>query len=193
MDFAALGPLVDVLETLIAVLGFMAAGVATLWAFFRKQIKVWWAPYRAAVDSMADIPGIKHSVDQGRVEIQLVGTQVKMLTLVSRVRADGNHETAEFESAVDGSNTYVNQTYARWLGVGKNELLGWRWLNYIHSEDVQSVREEWGMCRAQHRPYRQHYRMVAANGTEFNVETICIPVPDAPPAHSWVGTIRKIA
>lgn len=175
----------------ISVITTIVAGVATVLALFRKRIKAWWQPYRAAVEAMADIPGIKDSVEKSRGEISAVRSSLNLLTLTMRARTDNNVEAAEFECGPDGANTYVNTTYARWMGVGKNEILGWNWVNFIHPEDQHRVRKEWDRCRAEHRPYRQQYRMMTASGEVFLVTAYCTPIPDLPPAFSWVGIIRR--
>lgn len=192
MDVIQLSDILDVIGAVLSVMGTLAVALGTVYAFFRKRIKAWWGPYRRAVENMGEIPAISKTVDQTRAEVANVNKSVAMLTLTMRARADNNVGAAEFECAVDGSNTYVNITYARWLGVGKNELLDWNWLNFVHPEDVGRVRREWDRCREEHRVYRQRYRLIAANGDVIEVETMCTPIPDAPPAHCWIGIMRRL-
>lgn len=78
---------------------------------------------------MAELPAMTH-------EIEGLNRAVTMLTLTARARGDINDNAAEFECDESGANTYVNQTYARWLGVGKHDLLGWRYLMSLAAASV---------------------------------------------------------
>lgn len=192
MDLSNFAHLVDTIGAALSVLGVLVTGAGVVWAAFRKRIQSWWAPYRMAVDNMSQIPAISEAVDKARGEVAGVNRAVTMLTLTMRARADNNVSAAEFECDVHGANTYVNTTYARWLGVGKVELLGWNWVNFLHPDDIGRVRKEWDRCRAEHRAYRQKHRMLTPDGEVIHVETLCTPIPDAPPAHCWIGVMRRI-
>lgn len=182
----------DVAVSIITLLGSIATGLGTAWLFFRKRLRAWWKPYRNGIDAMAEIPALRHSVDAGRKETADVRTSVGMLSLMIRARGDINTETAEFEASTAGDYTYVNQTFARWLGVGKQELLDWKFMGFIHPDDRARVRQEWEFARSDHRVYNQRYRMVAVDGEEILVEVLITPIPEAPPAKSWIGVMRRI-
>lgn len=183
---------VDIAIGLATLLGIVASGVGAVWLFFRVRLQKWWAPYRSGIEGMAELPGVRRSVQAARQEIAGLTQQVGMMNLMMRARGDINIEAAEFESGQDGSNTYVNQTYARWLGVGKQELLGWGWVNFVHPDDRDGVRREWDLCRAEHRVYNRRHRMIDSDGAELLVDTIATPVPDAPPAKQWIGVMRRV-
>ena len=184
---------VDIAIGLATLIGIVASGVGTIWLFFRKRLRAWWAPYRKGIDGMAEMPSLRHSVNAGRQEITGLANQVGMLNLMMRARGDINIEAAEFECAADGSSTYVNQTFARWLGVGKAELLGWGWVNFVHPDDREAVRREWDLCRAEHRVYNRRLRLVDSDGDVIQVDALAIPIPDAPPAKQWIGVLRRVA
>ena len=38
-----------------------------------------------------------------------------------------------FECTQDGKNLYVNRTYAKWMGLSKEDLMGHNWRNYLYS------------------------------------------------------------
>lgn len=189
MDFQTT---VDIAIGLATLIGILASGAGTIWLFFRKRMRAWWAPYRKGIDGMADLPSMRKSVEAGRQEISGLSQQVEMLNLTMRARDDINIEAAEFECAIDGSNSYVNQTYARWLGVGKSELLGWGWVNFVHPEDRDSVRREWDQCRAEHRVYNRRLRLVDSDGDIILVDALATPIPEAPPAKQWIGVLRRV-
>lgn len=184
---------IDIAIGLATLLGIVASGFGAVWLFFRKRMKSWWAPYKRGLDGMSELPAMRKSMDAGRKEIAVLSQQVGILNLTMRARGDNNIEAAEFECGEDGSNTYVNQTYARWLGVGKAELLGWGWINFIYPDDREAVRREWDLCRAEHRTYNRRHRLVDSDGGVILVDTLATPIPDAPPAKQWIGVMRRVA
>lgn len=189
MDTASI---IDIAVSALTLLGTIASGIGAVWLFFRKRLARWWLPYRTGIDAMAEIPGIRESVDAARKEVSEVRISLGMLGLQVRARGDINTEAAEFECGADGSNTSVSQTYARWIGVGKFELLGWGWVNYVHVEDRTRVRAEWNQCRLEHRVFNMRYRVISADGDVIDVDTMITPIPDAPPAQQWLGVMRKV-
>ena len=49
-----------------------------------------------------------------------------------------------FRCDIEGRNTHVNRTYARWLGVGKDELLGHKWRTFLVGNSTnEDYDEEW--------------------------------------------------
>lgn len=182
---------VDIAIGLATLIGIVASGVGTIWLFFRKRLRAWWAPYRKGIDGMAEMPSLRRSVEAGRQEVSALSSQVGMLTLTMRARGDTNIEAAEFECSVDGAFTYVNQTFARWLGVGKSELLGHAWLSFVHPDDRDMVRREWDLCRAEHRVFNKRFRFIDSDGDVLRVDPIATPIPDAPPAKQWIGVMRR--
>lgn len=173
--------LIDVfigLTTLIGILG-------SAWLVLRKRITSWWAPYRSGIDGMAQLPELATAVNDVR-------SSLGMLTLMVRARGDINIESAEFECDVAGAHTYVNLTYARWLGVGKTELMDWGFINFIHEDDRLRVRREWELSRAEHRIFNQRYRVVASDKEIILVDTLITPIPESPPTKHWIGVMRRV-
>ena len=176
---------IDIAIGVVTLLGSVAGALGTAWLFFRRKILSWWAPYRAGIEGAAQVPALARDVEN------MTGA-IGLLTLHVRARSDIDIETAQFESSASGENTYVNLTYARWLGVGKAELMGWGWINFVHPEDRIRVRREWDSCRAEHRKYNVRFRFLDACGEEFSVDALATPIPDAPPAKSCIGVIRRV-
>lgn len=175
----------DVVAGVATVLGSLGFSGGVIWAFFRKRLAAWWHPYKAGLAGAAQVPDLKRDVEQ-------MATSVNLLTLHVRARSDIDIEAAQFESNADGANTYVNLTFARWLGVGKAELLGWGWINFVHPDDRIFVRQEWDACRREHRKYNIRFRFLDAGGEPIPVDVLATPIPEAPPAKQWLGVIRKI-
>lgn len=184
--------LIPILIDIAVGLGTLLVGALSYWAILHKRISAWWKPYRTGIDAMAHIPALRESIEANRKETENVRSTVGMLALSMRARGDINIENAEFEANVDGDYTYVNKTFARWLGVGTTELLGKRYLGFIHPEDRARARQEWEYSRADHRVYNQRYRVVTVEGEEIVLDVLITPIPEAPPAKSWIGVARRV-
>jgi PAS domain S-box-containing protein len=200
--------LVNWTELLLA--GFTAVfGGLAIW--YRKKIAAWRKFWHNAITGLAclpdlreDVRGIRYyvtpngggslmdSAKRTEAAVAALGEQVDLMLHTVMAENDADDELGRFHSAATGENTYVNQLYARWLGVGKTELLGWNFLNFIHPDDVHRVRAHWDACRSEHRQYRQRHRMVDAEGGVFHVEVVATPIPETGPAKRWVGVIRRI-
>lgn len=124
--------------------------------------------------------------------VNLLADQVEMIVQTTVAENDADEDLARFHSDAAGGYTYVNRLYARWIGVGKTELLGWNYVNYIHPDDIDRVRKAWEQCRLEHRQYRIHYRLVPVTGEPFAVEVIATPIPDSAPVKRWIGSIRRL-
>lgn len=183
---------IDIAIGVCTLIGIVGSGIGAFWLAFRKKLKRWWRPYRAGIDGMSELPMMREAVEQSRKDMHLLRKEVALVGLQIKARADINIANAEFECDAMGALTYASRTYARWLGVGKQDLLGWGWVNYIHPDDRLKVRQEWDLCRAEHRVYSQRCRMIDADGEDFTVETIVTPIPDLSPAKQWIGVIRRV-
>lgn len=182
---------------------------AGLWA--RKRIPGWISFWRNVLDGLSTLPdlrqdvkGIRYyvapngggsmmdSLKRTEAAVGQLGEQLLLLTQTVLAENDSEDDVGRFHTSATGENVYVSQHYARMLGVGKTELLGWQFLNFIHPDDVDRVRRYWELCRTEHRPYRATYRMVNAEQEVFEVETSITPVPEVAPAKRWVGVIRRV-
>lgn len=161
-----------------------AVGTAVL-VWYRKKIANAVKTFRGISDGLQAIPKMQHDLVQ-------LGEQVEMLMCTIRVESDSTDLIGRFDCGVSGSNTYVNQTFARWLGVGKSELLGWNFLNFIHPNDSEKYYEHWEECRRTHRKFSYIVRMVTASKEVITLDVSAVPVPDHPPAKKWIGSVRRV-
>lgn len=189
MDFAGV---IDIGISIATLIGTLATGAGAVWVFFRKRLRAWWAPYRAGIDAMAEVPAMRTGIESCDRNLGELRSSMGLIALHMRARADINIEAAEFECDSTGACTYANRTYARWLGVGKADLIGWNWINYLHPDDRIAVRHEWDACRQEHRIFSKRYRLVDDDGEEILVDTLVTPIPDAPPAKQWLGMMRRV-
>lgn len=177
--------IIDIAIGVVTLMTSVAGVAGAIWVFFRRRIREWWKPYREGLQGAAAVPALKDAID-------VVEKAVHLMTMHIRAQGDTDIERGQFETDESGANTYVNLTYARWLGVGKAELLGWGWVNFVHPDDRIRVRGEWDACRAEHRVYNIRFRMLDPGGDAFPVDVLATPIPDSPPAKRWLGVIRKV-
>lgn len=171
--------------------GFVSTLAVALWGYLVVIFRRNDAKLNEFVSLPKAVQFANNNLEKTQVRVVSMQATLSDLHLEMRARADLNIDACEFTCDHDGSVTNVNQTFARWLGVGKQELLGWGWINYVHPEDRERVRQEWSACIRDHRTLNIRYRLVEEDGDVTNVHTIATPIPDAPPARQWIGVIRK--
>lgn len=184
-------------------------GALLVW--YRKRLTEWKTFWRGVLDGLRSIPELKAAVrgiryyvapngggslmDSVKRTEAAVGTLTEQVDLMAQTmwaENDSDAELGRFHCNAAGENTYVNQLFARWLGVGKSELMGWNYLNFVHSNDVDRVRRHWETCRSEHRRYHIRHHMVAADGEIIEVEVIATPIPESAPIKRWIGSIRRL-
>lgn len=166
-------------------LGTLMGGVFALWLAFRKHITAWWAPYKAGIEGMAALPEM-------HLRLDTIHSEMQILVSSQRVMMDANETVGTFEAEPDGKNAIVNATYARWLGCDKSDLLRWGFINFIHPEDRDVVRDELELAKKEIRSYRIQHRLMDTSGNVFWVEKCGSPLPEIGETIKWMGTVRKI-
>lgn len=174
----------------IIVSTFSTAALA-LWGYLALAFKRNDAKLNEFLSIPKSLQEANSKLESAQQRMVTISATLTDLHLEIKARGDLNIDAAEFTCDHDGSITNVNQTFARWLGVGKAELIGWGWINYVHIDDRERVRAEWQACIKDHRALNIRYRLVEVDGDITQVHTVATPIPDAPPARQWVGVIRK--
>ena len=59
----------------------------------------------------------------------------------------------------DGSCDYFSAQWTEHTGIPEADLLGWRWLETLHSDDREPTRKFWLESVAEHHPYDIEYRV----------------------------------
>ena len=108
-----------------------------------------------------------------------------------RAQSDLGSEGA-FACDPEGRNDWVNQAYARMLGVGRADLIGSQWKNYIHPDDAVAFLAANAAALREHRMFSGRCRMVRSDGEEIEVDVTIIPYPERPPAKRWFGKVRFV-
>ena len=197
---------------LTQILLFVVTSVGSaLLVWYRKRLAEWKKFWRDVLDGLRSIPELKadvkgicyyvapngggslmDSIKRTEAAVSALAEQVDLMNQTMWAENDSEDEVGRFHCNGAGEITYVNQLYARWLGVGKAELMGWNYLNFVHPDDVDRVRRHWETCRSEHRRYHSRHRMVAADGEIIAVEVIATPIPESAPAKRWVGSVRRL-
>lgn len=80
---------------------------------------------------------------------------------------------------------YTGQTYEQWHGDG--------WLDAVHPDDRERVREEWRTALATARPFEIEYRLITRSGRYRWSRARAVPVKNADgEVREWVGMNRDI-
>lgn len=173
------------------VVSILSTAALALWGYLALAFKRNDAKLNEFLSIPKSLQEANSKLESAQQRMVTISATLTDLHLEIKARGDLNIDAAEFTCDHDGSITNVNQTFARWLGVGKAELIGWGWINYVHIDDRERVRAEWQACIKDHRALNIRYRLVEVDGDITQVHTVATPIPDAPPARQWVGVIRK--
>lgn len=189
-------------------------GLAGWWLVKRKAIRAWRQQRRerkARFDAMLSgfaalqhqVAGISKEVRPNgggsladavrRTEASMVeqGDVLQEVRGVLRTQSDLSDD-GQFQCTPTGSNTFVNLTYARLLGVGKADLIGAQWKNFIAKEDAPRFLAANAAALAEHRPFSDRCTMVRSDGDRVLVDVTMYPDPERPPAQRWFGRIREV-
>ena len=98
--------------------------------------------------------------------------------------------TPRFICDGDGRNLNVNTAYARLVGCGRDELLGFGYQRFISSNTNPGYVAEFDAATKQHRSFERSLRILRPDGTEVHANVRIVPHPEhEPPAHYWVGVV----
>ena len=98
--------------------------------------------------------------------------------------------TPRFICDSDGRNLNVNTAYARLVGCGRDELLGFGYQRFIPSITNPGYAADFDSAARQHRSFERSLRILRPDGTEVLASVRIVPHPEnEPPAHYWVGVV----
>ena len=125
-------------------------------------------------------------------QVQVVITKLEHHS--GRVRAF-NRDAHEgmFESSPTGECVWVNRTYCRITERTESEVLGWGWLNTLHPEDEEAVREHWNDCVKEGRDYSRTQRFITPSGETILASVRAQPIRDSKGnLLGLMGFLRKV-
>lgn len=197
---------IDATQILLTLLG--SAGAVFLWMKRRYISFSRWRKMRAArrlafnelperVSGFAKLlDGVREQSDRA---LSVLDEQTKILDDQNRVLGSisamvhGGMEldpTPRFIRDNNGRNLNVNTAYARLLGCGRDELMGFGYQRFIPAELNPTHIDEFESAVEQHRSVEGVVKIRRSNGTIITTNVRIVPHPeDKPPAHYWIGII----
>ena len=199
---------IDLTQIIIAAAGGL--GGAALWA--QKRYK-WFttvvAARRARRTTLEELPSrmdamaalLESVVSQGVKTVGLLEDHSKMLDAQNRVlgtisaMAHGDMEldpTPRLICGTDGENLNVNTAYARLVGCGRDELLGFGYQRFVVSSMNPGYMQAFTEAAMQHRSFESSIFIRRPDGKVVESQVRIVPHPEnEPPAHYWVGVITS--
>lgn len=101
--------------------------------------------------------------------------------------------TPRFICDSDGRNLNVNTAYARLVGGGRDELMGFGYQRFIPNELNPGYTTDFNSATEQHRSFERAVRIRRSDGSELLAQVRIVPHPEnEPPAHYWVGVVTAV-
>lgn len=197
---------IDLTQIIIAAAGGL--GGAALWA--QKRYK-WFttvvAARRARRKTLEELPSrmnamsslLESVVSQGVKTVGLLEEHSKTLDDQNRVlgtisaMVHGEMEldpTPRFICGDDGGNLNVNTAYARLVGCGRDELLGFGYQRFATAALNPGYKAGFTEATLQHRSFESLVFFRRPDGKVVEAQVRIVPHPEhEPPAHYWVGII----
>ena len=206
MDWRDLFQSIDVTQIFLAAVGGVSA--AFLWMKRRYLSIAEWRRMREArrmafnelPDRVSDFAKLLDGVrEQSGRTLDVLDAHTKTLDDQNRVLGNisamihGEMEldpTPRFICDNDGRNLNVNTAYARLVGCGRDELLGFGYQRFVPNNSNPGYIEDFDSATKQHRSFERSLRILRPDGTEVLANVRIVPHPEnEPPAHYWVGVV----
>ncbi len=96
-------------------------------------------------------------------------------------------------SAPNGDRIYVNSRYCEYTGMGPDDLVGARWREYLHPDDIERTNELWYRSMKTGEPYLNEYRIRRHDGMYRSFLVRANPVRNpSGEIERWLGTATDI-
>lgn len=167
----------------------IAAAVAAIASWLKPSF----ISVKHRVTSLLDVPdrltGIEGNQAKNHGRIEEIAVNVNILTSTTRARMDANPHEAYFECDTHGRWNSVNKTFLTWTNSRVEEVVNHGWINMIHFQDRERVRDEWDLAIGDSRTSSIACRL--RDGSP--IELTATPIPEGIiPCERWVGVIRKV-
>ena len=206
MNWRDLFQSVDATQIFLAAVG--GVGAAFLWMKRRYVSFSGWRKMRAArrlafnelparVSDFAKLlDGVREQSDR---TLDVLDSHTKTFDDQNRVLANisamthGEMEldpTPRFICDNDGRNLNVNTAYARLVGCGRDELMGFGYQRFVPNDLNPTHINEFEDAVAQHRSVEGTIKIRRPDGTIITTSVRIVPHPENdPPAHYWIGIV----
>lgn len=128
------------------------------------------------------------------IDDRLAAQDKALATILSMTMGQFEMSAApSFVCETDGKNTNVNAAYAALLGVGRDDLMDYRYKRFIPPDVLTMHMALFEAANLDHREFENEIVMLKADRTPLRVRVHMIPYPrDIGPATHWVGTITLV-
>src|SRR6267142_794967 len=93
----------------------------------------------------------------------------------------------------DGTSDYFSTQWTEYTGAPEAGLLGWRWMEVLHPDDLENTRQVWADAVAGRRPYDVEYRVRRHDGAYGWFKTRGTPIRDSEGRIiKWFGSCTDI-
>lgn len=92
-----------------------------------------------------------------------------------------------------GNYKYISPTSESILGINSNTLLGKNAFEFIHEEDIDAVKEQFGALNSQRRMHMQPYRFKCPDGSLRWMETVVTNMSEDPAVQGIVANSRDVS
>lgn len=142
----------------IGALGTIIGALAAIWKYALKPMKEWFTKTNKLWETIA---AEFRPNGGGSMKDALNRIETRQLVEV-QVRKALNNDTlfGIWESDEKGKCTYVNRTYQRIVGLSPDDLLGWGWINIVHTDDRAKLAQDWEQTLKQEREWHAEFRVV---------------------------------
>ena len=200
---------IDLAQIIIA--GAGGLGGAALWAQKRyKWFTARMAARKARRTTLEELPSrmdamsglLESVVSQGVKTVDLLQEHSRTLSDQNRVlgtisaMVHGEMEldpTPHFICGTDGENLNVNTAYARLVGCGRDELLGFGYQRFVAPALNPGYMTAFTEATQQHRSFESAISFRRPDGKVVEAQVRIVPHPEnEPPAHYWVGIITSV-
>lgn len=153
-----------------------------------------WQSFEAKVQKQLE----EHENTRGRVTAQfksisdrLIEQDKVLATILSMTLGQFEMSSvASFLCDGSGKNLNVNAAYARLLGVGRDDLMEYRYRRFIPVATLVPYLDRFSAAANDHREFEDEVEMRRGDGTLVRFRVHMIPYPrEIGPATHWVGTL----
>nr|WP_314444373.1 PAS domain S-box protein [uncultured Sphingomonas sp.] len=153
-------------------------------------VRTWrenWLPVRGIDGEIVGVAiSAEEVTDQKAAQIALARSEAQFRTLAEAVPG------MLFIAAADGGNSYVNEAYARFSGLSKEELYDLGWSHLLHPDDQPRAWAAWRQAVETGSPYEIDYRMRRHDGCYRWIAARALRIPDPDGHQLWVGTCTDV-
>ena len=143
---------------IIGALGTIVGALAGCWKYVIKPIKNWVVNTNNLWETIA--AEFKPN-GGGSMKDALNRIETRQLVDAQKARALTNDTLfGIWETDEQGKCIYVNRTYQRMVGLSQDDLLGWGWINIVHTDDRAKLAANWEQTLKQEREWHAEFRVV---------------------------------